>query len=389
MPWNNEGDGNPGNRGPWGKRPGGDSGGGGGPRGPQGPRGPWGGGGPGRGQQPPDIEALLRKGQERLRGLFPGGGISGGGLGLVVILLAGLWLATGFYQVKTDQQGVVLRFGKFSEITQPGLNYHLPYPIETVLTPPVTNVNRVDVGFRPYSDTRNPDRNQDVPHESLMLTGDENIVDVDFSVFWRIKDAQKFLFNMANAPENVKAVAQSAMREVIGRMQITPILTEARSQIELDVMQLAQAVLDSYEAGVEIRQVQLQKVDPPSAVIDAFRDVQAARADLERQRNEAEAYANDIIPRARGEAAQIDQDAQAYMQQTIAEAEGDAQRFLSVYTQYAKAKDITQKRIYLETMEKLLAGMNKVVITGKNGAGVLPYLPLPELKKRIGPGETQ
>jgi modulator of FtsH protease HflK len=332
---------------------------------------------------------MLRKGQERLRSLFPGGKISGGGMGLALLLLAGLWLATGFYQVKTDQQGVVLRFGKFSEITQPGLNYHLPYPIESVLTPAVTNVNRVDVGFRPYSDTRNPDRTQDVPHESLMLTGDENIVDVDFSVFWRIKDAPKFLFNMANAPENVKAVAQSAMREVIGRMQITPILTEARSQIEVDVMQLTQAVLDGYQAGIEIRQVQLQKVDPPMAVIDAFRDVQAARADLERQRNEAEAYANDIIPRARGEAAQIDQDAQAYMQQTIAEAEGDAQRFLSVYTQYAKAKEITKKRIYLETMEKLLSGTEKVVITGKDGSGVLPYLPLPELKKRKEAGEAQ
>lgn len=332
---------------------------------------------------------MLRKGQERLRGLFPGGKISGGGVALVVILLAGLWFATGFYQVKTDQQGVVLRFGKFSEITQPGLNYHLPYPIENVLTPAVTNVNRVDVGFRPFSDTRNPDRTQDVPHESLMLTGDENIVDVDFSVFWRIKDGPQFLFNMANAPENVKAVAQSAMREVIGRMQITPILTEARSQIEVDVMQLTQAVLDGYQAGIEIRQVQLQKVDPPAAVIDAFRDVQAARADLERQRNEAEAYANDIIPRARGEAAQIDQDAQAYMQQTIAEAEGDAQRFLSVYSQYAKAKEITQERIYLETMEKLLGGMNKVVITGKDGAGVLPYLPLPELKRRSEAGESQ
>ena len=388
MPWNNEGDGNPGNRGPWGRRPGG-GGDGGGPRGPQGPRGPWGGGGPERGQQPPDIEALLRQGQERLRGLFPGGKIGGGGVGLVVILLAGLWLATGFYQVKTDQQGVVLRFGKFSEITQPGLNYHLPYPIETVLTPPVTNVNRVDVGFRPFSDTRNPDRTQDVPHESLMLTGDENIVDVDFSVFWRIKDAPQFLFSMANAPENVKGVAQSAMREVIGRMQITPILTEARNQIEQDVMQLTQKVLDNYNAGVEIRQVQLQKVDPPLAVIDAFRDVQAARADLERQRNEAEAYANDIIPRARGEAEQIGQDAQAYLQQTIAEAEGDAQRFLSVYTQYAKAKDITQQRIYLETMEKLLAGTNKVVITDQKGSGVMPYLPLPELKKRTEAGDAQ
>ncbi|MFZ5836431.1 MAG: FtsH protease activity modulator HflK [Pseudomonadota bacterium] len=384
MPWNNDGDGGSANRGPWGKRPGDGGGGGGGPRGPQGP---WGGGG--GGGEPPDIEAMLRQAQDRLKNLFPGGQVSGRGLGLVAILLGGFWLATGFYTVKTDQQGVVLRFGKFSEITQPGLNYHLPYPIESVVKPPVTNVNRVDVGFRPFTDTRNPDRTQDVPQESLMLTGDENIVDVDFSVFWRIRDAEKYLFNMANTDENVKAVAQSAMREVIGRMQITPILTEARSQIEQDVMTLTQQVLDNYNAGVQISQVQLQKVDPPIAVIDAFRDVQAARADLERQRNEAEAYANDIIPRARGEAAQIEQDAQAYMQQTIAEAEGDAQRFTAVYTQYAKAKEVTQKRIYIETMEKLLAGMNKVVITDPKGSGMVPYLPLPELRNRTQTGEAQ
>ncbi|MGK2872871.1 MAG: FtsH protease activity modulator HflK [Alphaproteobacteria bacterium] len=386
MPWNNDGDGNSGNRGPWGKKPGGGNGGGGGP---QGPRGPWGGGqGPGGGQQPPDIEAMLRQMQERLQNLFPNGRIGGGGLGLIAILIAGLWLATGFYTVKTDEQGVVLRFGKFSEITQPGLNYHLPYPIESVLTPPVTNVNRVDVGFRPFTDGRNPDRTQDVPQESLMLTGDENIVDVDFSVFWRIRDAEKFLFNMASPAENVGAVAQSAMREVIGRMEITPILTEARNQIEQDVMLLTQQVLDNYKAGIEIRQVQLQKVDPPIAVIDAFRDVQAARADLERQRNEAEAYANDIIPRARGEAAQIDQNAQAYMQQTIAEANGDAQRFTAVYDQYIKAKEVTKNRIYLETMEKVLADMNKVVITDPKGSGMVPYLPLPELRSRAQTGET-
>ncbi|HEX4891238.1 MAG TPA: FtsH protease activity modulator HflK [Alphaproteobacteria bacterium] len=383
MPWNNDGNGDSGNRGPWGRRPGGGSGGGGG-GGPAGPRGPWG-GGPGGGQQPPDIEALLRQAQERLQNLFPNGRIGGGGLGLVAIVVGALWLATGFYTVKTDQQGVVLRFGKFSEITQPGLNYHLPFPIESVLTPPVTNVNRVDVGFRSLSDART----QDVPQESLMLTGDENIVDVDFSVFWRINDAEKFLFNMANAPENVKSVAQSAMREVIGRMQITPILTEARNQIEQDVMLLTQQVLDNYNAGVQISQVQLQKVDPPIAVIDAFRDVQAARADLERQRNEAEAYANDIIPRARGEAAQIEQDAQAYMQQTIAEAQGDAQRFTAVHDQYVKAKDVTQKRIYLETMEKVLSGMNKIVITDPKGSGMVPYLPLPELRNRSQTGDAK
>lgn len=379
MPWNNNSDGNGGGRGPWGQGPTG--GGGGGP----GRGGPWG-QGPGGGQQP-DLDELLRKGQEQVKNLFPGGKVGGGGIALVAVLIFVLWLATGFYRVETDQQGVVLRFGEFSELTQPGLNYHLPYPIESVITPPVTNVNRVDIGFRTFADVRNPDRVQDIPQESLMLTGDENIVDVDFSVFWRISDAAKFLFNMQDPEGNVKSVAQSVMREVLGRMEITPILTEARNEIEQEVARLTQEVLDGYDAGVEIRQVQLQKVDPPVAVIDAFRDVQAARADKERQRNEAEAYANDIIPRARGEASQIEQAAQAYLQQTVAEAEGDAQRFVKVYEEYAKAKDVTQKRIYLETMEKVLAGMNKVIIADDQGSGVVPYLPLPEIRSRAQGGQ--
>lgn len=372
MPWNSDEDSGRGNRGPWGQ--GGGQGGG--------PRGPWGGGGGGGGPQQPDIEELLRSLQLRMKGLFPGGNLGGQGIGLIAAVIGVLWLGTGIYQVRPDELGVVLRFGKFSEITEPGLNYHLPFPIESVSTPPVTNVNRVDVGFRPFVDVRSPDRTQDVGRESLMLTGDENIVDVDFSVFWRIKDAPAFLFNMQNAADNVKSIAQSAMREVIGRNNITPILTGARSQIEQDVMLLTQEVLDSYNAGIEVRQVQLQKVDPPAAVIDAFRDVQAARADLERQRNEAQAYANDIIPRARGEATEIAQSAQAYLQQAVAEADGDAQRFIQVYEQYAKAKDVTLKRIYLETIEKVLSGKNKVIITGEGGNGVVPYLPLPELRNR-------
>lgn len=373
MPWSNNGDGGSGGRGPWGQ-------------GPSGGGGPWGQGG-GPGAQPPDLDELLRKGQDRLKNIFPGGKVGGSGFLLVGAVIFVLWLATGFYRVETDQQGVVLRFGKFSELTQPGLNYHLPYPIETVTKPPVTNVNRVDIGFRTFADVRNPDRVQDIPKESLMLTGDENIVDVDFSVFWRISDAAKYLFNMQNPDANVKAVAQSVMREVVGRMEITPVLTEARNEIEQEVALLTQKVLDSYEAGVEVRQVQLQKVDPPTAVIDAFRDVQAARADKVRQRNEAEAYANDIIPRARGEAAQIEQAAQAYMQQTVAEAEGDAQRFLQVYEQYAKAKDVTRRRIYLETMEKVFADMNKVIISDEKGSGVVPYLPLPEIRNRVQGGQ--
>jgi membrane protease subunit HflK len=285
--------------------------------------------------------------------------------------------------VLPDEQGVVLRFGKYSKTTQPGLNYHIPYPVETALTPKVTKVNRMDVGFRSETDSGFSSGGvADVPEESLMLTGDENIVNIDFSVFWVIKDAGKFLFKIQDPPATVKAAAETAMREVIAKSKLQSILTEGRSKIELETQDIAQGLLDEYESGIQITQVQTQKADPPDQVIDAFRDVQAARADMERSKNEAEAYANDVIPRARGEAAKILQEAEAYKKQVVAAAEGEASRFLAIYTEYAKAKVVTQERMYLETMEKVLADIDKVIID-KNAGGVVPYLPLPELKKRV------
>ena len=286
-----------------------------------------------------------------------------------------------------DEQGVVLRFGKFTSTTQPGLNYHIPYPVETALTPKVTKVNRIDVGFRSASDSGRTSGIDDVSEESLMLTGDENIVNIDFSVFWVIKDAGKFLFKIQSPVETVKAAAETAMREVIAKSKLQSILTEGRSKIEIETQEIAQSLLDEYESGIQITQVQTQKADPPDEVIDAFRDVQAARADMERSKNEAEAYQNDVIPRARGEAAKILQEAEAYKKQVVAAAEGEASRFVAIYNEYAKAKQVTQERMYLETMEKVLADIDKVIIDRKAG-GVVPYLPLPELSKKKG-SDTQ
>jgi membrane protease subunit HflK len=365
--------------------------GGGGWQGGGGNRGPWGQRGQGGGPTPPDLEEILRQGQERLRRILPGGSVGGTGLILVLLAITGLWLVSGFYRVLPDEQGVVLRFGKFNATTQPGLNYHWPYPVESAVTPKVTRVNRIDVGMRTGGedpDTRRSGAARDVPEESLILTGDENIVDVDFSVFWVINDAGQYLFNIQNPQGTVKAVAESAMREIIGTSDIQPILTQARQKTETAVQELMQTTLDQYQAGIQVTQVQLQKVDPPAQVIDSFRDVQAARADQERLRNEAEAYANKVIPEARGDAARILQAAEAYKQQTIAEAEGQAARFTSVLDEYTNAPDVTRERIFLETIERVFRGKSKVIIDKDAGGsqGVVPYLPLNELNRQTRTG---
>jgi len=362
----------------------------------KGGRSPWGspprggGNGSGKGQRPPNIDEVVKKIQDLIKKFIPAGkpgGIKPIMLGLVILLA--VWAFSGLYRVLPDEQGVVLRFGKFVSTTQPGLNYHIPYPIETVLTPKVTKVNRIDVGFRSASDTGRTSGIGDVSEESLMLTGDENIVNIDFSVFWVIKDAGKFLFKIQDPPATVKAAAETAMREVIAKSKLQSILTEGRSKIEIETQEIAQSLLDEYESGIQITQVQTQKADPPDEVIDAFRDVQAARADMERAKNEAQAYQNDVIPRARGEAAKILQEAEAYKKQVVAAAEGEASRFLAIYSEYAKAKEVTQERMYLETMEKVLADIDKVIIDKNAGSGVVPYLPLPALTKKSEGSDTQ
>ena len=346
---------------------------------------PGGGNGSGKGPTPPDIDAIIKDIQNKINKFLPGGSKSGGKpIGLILIILVFVWLASGLYRVGPDEQGVVLRFGKFIKTTQPGLHYHIPLPIETVETPKVTKVNRIDIGFRSERDSGFSTGGgvADVPQESLMLTGDENIVNIDFSVFWVIKDAGKFLFQIQDPEGTVKAAAETAMREVIAKSEIQPVLTEGRAKIEVETQEIIQSILDEYNSGIQITQVQTQKADPPDQVIDAFRDVQAARADMERSKNEAEAYANDVIPRARGEAAKIMQAAEAYKQKVVAASEGEASRFLSIFNEYDKAKEVTQERMYLETMEKVLADIDKVIIEKGAGSGVVPYLPLPELGKK-------
>src|SRR5919109_470720 len=362
MPWSNQGGG------PWGS----------------GPKGPWGSGPQSSGPTPPDLEELLRRSQDKLRTVLPGGSFGGRGFALIALAALALWGFSGFFRVDPDELGVVLRFGKYVRDAKPGLNYHLPYPIESVLTPKVTRVNRIDVGMRLVEDLRRGTTMRNVPEESLMLTGDENIVDVDFSVFWLVKPdgAGDYLFNIQQPEGTVKAVAESAMREIVGRSNIQPILTGARQNIETAVHDLMQTTLDKYGAGVQITQVQLQKVDPPSQVIDSFRDVQAARADSERAQNEAQSYANKVVPEARGRAAQITQSAEAYREQTVAEAKGATARFLQVYDEYKKAPDVTRQRMYLETMERLFGGTDKIILDQGGGGGVVPYLPLDQLTRR-------
>jgi membrane protease subunit HflK len=374
MPWKNQGGG------PWGS----------------GPKGPWGSGPQAPGPRPPDLEDLLRRGQDKLQTILPGGNLSGMGIALLLVAALAIWGLSGFFRVQPDELGVVLRFGKHVRTVQPGLNYHLPYPIETALLPKALRVSTLSIGMRIIDDSRRGGGTtiRDVPEESLMLTGDENIVDVDFTVLWRIKPdgVGDFLFNIQNPEGTVKAVAESAMRDIIGRSNIQPVLTGARTTIEAAVLELMQKTLDSYGAGILIQQVQMQKVDPPSQVIDSFRDVQAARADFERLQNEAQTYANRVVPDARGRAAQILQTAEGYREQAIADARGQSARFLSVYDEYKKAPGVTRERIFLETMEKVLGGADKLVLdqgATATSPGVVPYLPLTELNRRTPPAAPQ
>ncbi|MBX2805613.1 MAG: FtsH protease activity modulator HflK [Hyphomicrobiales bacterium] len=378
MPWNNQtnnGGGWKGGGGPWGQGP---SGGGGG------------GGNSGPGGQQPDLEELLKRGQDRFRQAMPGGGVGGGFLALIIVVAL---VVIGFFaftvRIDTNQQGVVLRFGEIHRTLNPGLNFRLPYPIETVYQPNVTNINRIEVGIRTndpsgfFSSSRNTSSGQDVAEESLMLTGDENIVDIDFVVLWKISKAEDYLFKIKNPEVTVKAVAESGMREVVGQNEIQPILSRNRAGIETEVQQLMQATLDQYQSGIEIRAVQMQKVDPPQQVIASFRDVQAARADQERLQNEANAYANRVVPEARGNAQRVLEAAEAYKEQTVAESIGRTERFLQVYEQYSKAPEVTRKRMFLETMERVLGRTDKVIIdsSAQGASGVVPYLPLNELNR--------
>jgi membrane protease subunit HflK len=366
---------------------------------PNSPQGPWG-GGPGR-QLPPELDRFLEQARRLFQRYF-GGGSAFRGLVLAGIAIVAVWLATGLYRVEPDEQGLVLRFGAYVRSSPPGLNYHAPWPIEAVILLPVTRINRVEIGFRSaVSDDQDagpttpegrtePSRGlpaRDLAEESLMLTGDENIVDINASVFWRVSDAAAFAFRTRNPGYTVKSAAESVLRQVIGHTQIQSALTEGRAAIEQAVTTGTQAILDQYGTGVEITQVQLQKVDPPADVIEAFRDVQRANTDADTARNDAQSYANDIVPRARGDAAAITAQANGARQAAISAATGEAQRFLSVYAAYAQAKDVTLKRLYIETMQEVLKNTPSVVIDDKL-RGLLPLLPLNQAPA-AGEGEAR
>ena len=309
----------------------------------------------------------------RLAGLQGRGGL------LIALVIALLWINSGIYKVQPDEQGVVLRFGKYQETVDAGLHYHWPYPVEAVLLPKVTQVNQLQLGVARSGTTLSSEDS----HERQMLTGDENIVEAECAVFWKIKDAKQFLFNVKNPEMSVRITAESALREIIGRTPIQAAMSDKRQQIADETRALMQALLDRENAGILVSQVQLQRVDPPAAVIDAFNDVQRARADQERARNEADSYANDMLPRARGEASKITQEAEGYKEQVVKLAEGDAKGFLSVYNSYVKSKDVTAWRLYMESTDELLRKASKVVVdtTGKGAAAVMPYMNLGDKPK--------
>ena len=334
--------------------------------------------------QPPDLEDLLRRGQDRFRRAMPGGFGGGRVIGFAVLAGIALWFASGFYRVQPGEVGVEVLFGKYMRITTPGLNYWLPRPIGQVITPNVERTNQINIGYRGAADVGGAGGTRDVPQESLMLTADQNIIDIDFVVQWRVKNASDFLFNIRDPEPTVKIVAESAMREIIGQATLEDALTVKRQEVENRTRELLQNILDEYIAGVAIADVKLQKVDPPAQVIDAFNDVQRARQDKDRKQNEALTYVNDILPRAKGEAQRMIQEATAYKERLIREGEGEASRFLSVYNAYLQDKDVTRTRLYLERMQQVLKSSEKVIID-KGNTGVVPYLPLPELRKRDQP----
>ncbi|GJE43307.1 FtsH protease activity modulator HflK [Methylobacterium soli] len=380
MPWSNQSGGGGGGGGPWGRG----SGNGGGP---------WGTGGGGK--TPPDLEDLLRRGQDRLRGVIPGGSF-GGGKSVIVIgaLAVGVWLLTGFYTVAPNQVGIETIFGRYVGAKGEGLRYNFPYPVGTVMKPNVGQVNSIQIGFRAGVGAQG--RSRDMPEESLMLTGDENIVDLDFEVQWRVNPlkASDYVFNLQNPEGTIKAIAESAMREVIGRRNIQAILTNEQSSIAQEVKEITQGALDEYGAGVRIEVVQLVSVTPPPEVRPSFIDVNAAQQDAERLQNEAKTYASREVPQARGKAAQVVQAAEAYRTQATADATGQAARFQQVYDSYKTAPAVSRERIFLETMERVFGSVNKVIIDqsatgGAAGAaaGVIPVLPLTDHSGRSGSGQ--
>lgn len=356
MPWNQNDSNNP-----WGNRP----------------------SGGGSKQTPPDLDEVVKRLQERLSGLFGGGGSGGGNGGgevprplmaggLMIALLVGLVYFCS-YIVAADEEAVVLRFGQFDRVATPGWNWKFPSPMEKVEKVPVTRIQRLEIGFRDYGEGR---EKRVIPQEAMMLTKDENIVDIRFVVQFKVKDVEAYLFNVSNPVKTVRDVSESSIREVIGRTLIDDVLTDKKAEVEVETQQLIQSILDGYHAGVSVTAIKLSDVRPPQAVDADFKDVQAAREDKERLKNEAQAYANDIIPKSRGEAKKMVLDAEAYAKAVVDRAKGEADRFNSLLTAYRMAPEVTRKRMYFETMQEVMSKVDKVIVDGRVADRVLPYLPL-------------
>jgi membrane protease subunit HflK len=359
MPWNNQSGGSGGNE--------------------PGPGGPWSRGPSGGGT--PDFDELLKRTQERVRQLLPTTAPPRGTWAALGLALVAVWLLSGIYFVSSHEQGFVMRFGRVVAHSVPGMNYHLPRPIETDKVAPVESENQLAVGYQLGTDTGDAGQAKiDVPAESLMLTADGNIADVNFTVHWYVRDASAYLFNADGPKEAVKAVAESAMREVVGQSRFDAINTD-RQAIAARVRRLMQNKLDLYDAGIAVSGIQLGKVSAPEPVSKADGEIEAARSAQDSLRNDAEVYADKTVLDARGQAAKIIQDAEAYRQQAIAEANGEAKRFLSVYQEYRKAPEVTRRRMYLETMSQVLGPMNKVILDEQASHSVLPTLALPEVSK--------
>lgn len=335
---------------------------------------------------PPDLEEVLRNLNKKVEGLFgklsgktPGGNGAGkapdgiaGGIGLIVLVVALIWLASGFYIVDASQRGVVLRFGKYVEATQAGPRWHLPYPIESVEVVSLSQVRTVEVGYR--ENVKNK-----MLKESLMLTDDENIIDIQFAVQYILKDPADFLFNNRAPDENVRQAAETAIREVVGKSKMDFVLYEGREQVAAATTKLIQDVLDRYKSGILVSKVTMQNAQPPEQVQAAFDDAVKAGQDRERQKNEGQAYANDVVPKAKGAASRLMQEAEGYKQRVIANAEGDASRFKQILVEYEKAPQVTRERMYIDMMQQIMTSSSKVLVDQKSGNGSLLYLPLDKL----------
>jgi len=324
-----------------------------------------------KGSQPPDIDELLSNLQDKFKIGLPQKGV----FSYIIILAIIVWLATGIFIIDPEEQGVIKRFGEVTEVVGPGPHYHLPTPIETVQIAPVTAVRRLEIGFRTIQ-LGPPAKYRRVLKESLMLTGDENIIDVQFIVQYRISDLENYLYSLTNPDVTVRSAAESAMREVIGDSSVTEALTVGKGIIEDTTARLLQQTMNSYKGGIKIEKVKLQDVHPPDAVKEAFKDVVSAREDREKMINDAEGYKNNLVPKARGEAAQLVNSAKAYAKEKVLVAIGESERFNLVYEEYKKAKDITRERILLETMASILPKVNKVIADKELGGNVLPFLPI-------------